>query len=265
MHPPFLLFKAFLFLSILFPTYFATDDERYTACTPFNCGNFTQISYPFWRDSQLEHCGHPMFKLVCFENKAIINITSEKFLVLDINFTTRILKIAREDLFGNLCPKNYNNISLDWDFYNYTSNDENSTLLYDCDPDVNTSKLATNFSFTCPINGKGPHPRDAYFVRQTNWADPSPLECRIYMRVPVLLLAVISFIMNSSLDVGYVLDQGFEIRWAVDEANCEDCKRSGGKCGHNVTTAEFRCFCPDQPYATACGHKLSPPSTCPSP
>ncbi|KAI4350943.1 hypothetical protein L6164_005345 [Bauhinia variegata] len=164
---------------------------------------------------------------------------------------------CKEDLFGNLCPKSYNNISLDWDFYNYTSNDENSTLLYDCNPVLNTSVFPTNFNFSCPINGKGP--RDAYFVRQTNWTDPTPLGCRISMRVPVLSLAVISFIANSSLDVGYVLDQGFEVRWAVDEANCEDCKRSGGKCGYNVTTAEFRCFCPDQPYATACGHKLSPP------
>lgn len=43
------------------------------------------------------------------------------------------------------------------------------------------------------------------------------------------------------------IDGGF------DNAPCNSCEASGGKCGLNTTNGDFICFCQDQPYAaTTC-------------
>lgn len=278
--PSFFFIKTFLFLSLFIPTYFASDhdaDEGYTACAPFSCGTFSDISYPFWSSNQPDYCGHPKFKLDCQNDNLTIDIMSQKFHIIDINQTTQILKIARLDLWVDpSCPKElYTNLSLDFAFFNYTTNDDNITLLYDCDPLPYASFVNVYLyplTSACPIYGDG----DAYLVSSKDLDNFIGLGCKNSTTVPVLKVALQSFLKNDvtyTLGVDYVLDEGFEVGWSgMDRDQCDICIQSGGRCGHN---ASFICLCPNhKPHDGICGKTPawspplsadSAPSTTPSP
>lgn len=247
--PHFTIF-FFFFLSILFPISFAIEkDENFSACEPFTCGNITDLSYPFWSDSQPDFCGHSKFYLDCNneDNNVTMNITSQNFHVIEINVTSRIMRIERVDFWENKCPNEFTNITLDYDVFNYTLNDQNTTLLYDCNTSYPTPEnLSSPVTFQCPIDGVL---RDSYFLVSTKWGNVSYLGCNIGLTLPVVGYAVKDFILEAS-DPEDVMKEGFEVTWELmeEEGKCEECRNSSGRCGRNVTTNEFRCFCPDQTY-----------------
>ncbi|KAJ6356844.1 hypothetical protein OIU78_004857 [Salix suchowensis] len=47
-----------------------------------------------------------------------------------------------------------------------------------------------------------------------------------------------------------MLERGFVLNWVA--SNCSVCDESGGRCGFNHTTYQFKCFCPDRPHARSC-------------
>ncbi|XP_024991589.1 rust resistance kinase Lr10-like [Cynara cardunculus var. scolymus] len=47
-----------------------------------------------------------------------------------------------------------------------------------------------------------------------------------------------------------VLERGFVMRWRAPD--CGICRDSGGRCGFDTPTFQFRCFCPDRPHRTRC-------------
>ncbi|BAU02764.1 hypothetical protein VIGAN_11234300 [Vigna angularis var. angularis] len=57
---------------------------------------------------------------------------SQTFQVIDMNKKSKVLTIARLDLLADPCTNDYVNVKLDPEFFNYTSNDDEYTLLYDC-------------------------------------------------------------------------------------------------------------------------------------
>ncbi|KAJ1405744.1 Wall-associated receptor kinase, galacturonan-binding domain [Sesbania bispinosa] len=224
--PPPYSFNAFFFLSLFFffPIYVAsTDAEGYIACAPFRCGNFSDISYPFWSRNQPDYCGDPKFKLDCQQGNVTTNIKSQKFHIVDINEKSQILKIARLDLLGlgesGPCPEKIN-VSLDLDFFSYTSHDDNYTILYDCCFDSYGSPVNIDPSkhFTCFKDG---NPLDAYIV----------------------------------------LNEGFEVKWSgVNGNKCDSCRNSGGRCGYNASANAFMCLCPNrQSYGGICYKSASAP------
>ncbi|KAI9088114.1 hypothetical protein K1719_030091 [Acacia pycnantha] len=224
-------------------------DEQFSACEPFNCGNITNLSYPFWSNSRPQFCGHPRFKLDCEGDNVTINMASKNFHVIDVHSNARTLTIARMDLWDTKCPKEFHNITLDYPFFNYTSNDVNSTVLYDCDPlqsAPNPVNLSNAMIFDCPING---NPRRAYFsLVGDRWFNKTTLGCRIHITVPVLGEAAGRFI-EYAIDPGDVIAQGFEVELElIEEGQCEDCRKSGGRCGYDetplasVSYLPFLCF-----------------------
>ncbi|XP_028800188.1 LEAF RUST 10 DISEASE-RESISTANCE LOCUS RECEPTOR-LIKE PROTEIN KINASE-like 2.7 [Neltuma alba] len=230
-----LLFKTFFFVPILF--YVTAANEQFSACKPFSCGNVISLSFPFWVDSLPAYCGHPKFKLHCDGDNVTININSQTFRVIHVNSAARTLTIARMDLWGTKCSNQFTNITLDYSFFDYTPNDEKSTLLYGCHPSSNaTLNSSTAVRFDCPLHGI---PREAYFLWTNNWTRTG-LGCRTSITVPVLGVALRSFI-----DPGDVIDQGFGVKWELKGGWCDDCRISGGRCGYNVSLDEFTCFCPD--------------------
>ncbi|CAJ2637060.1 unnamed protein product [Trifolium pratense] len=255
--PPFsFIINIFLFLSLFFliPIHVTSDGERYKSCAPFSCGNFTNISYPFWRvDKQPSYCGHPNFKLDC-ENLTI-EIKSQKFRIIDINQTSQLLRIARMDLWSYdhdgiiaSCPKKYINVTLDLNFFAYTTNYEKYTLLYECNPIPSNSYIpATSLSseasqvISCLIEGE---PSDAYLVSRAKVVDFMVLECKNNITVPGLKNPIIA----------KVLDEGFEVKWSgVEENICDGCLKSGGRCGHNAFENAIACLCPNQQSYGDCG------------
>lgn len=254
--PPFsFIIKTFIFLPLFFliPTYTTSDVESYTYCAPFSCGNLTNISYPFWNiNNQPSYCGHPNFTLHCQHNNLTIEINSQKFHIIDINQTSQILKIAKLDLWSYdatttySCPKQYN-INLDSNFFKYTSNDKNYTLLYECDPLPNpySSPLSPKVfqKISCLIDGK---PQDAYLVSSDKLIDFIAMNCKNSIIVPSL---------KSSLNEdSNILEEGFEIGWSdMEEDICDGCVKSSGRCGYNVSQNEVMCLCPNSQYFDDCG------------
>lgn len=46
------------------------------------------------------------------------------------------------------------------------------------------------------------------------------------------------------MDVIQVLNEGFEVRWILDQEKCRNSTWTGGRCGYNWTVNQFRCFSP---------------------
>eukprot|EP00257_Ricinus_communis_P026733 XP_025014147.1 LEAF RUST 10 DISEASE-RESISTANCE LOCUS RECEPTOR-LIKE PROTEIN KINASE-like 1.2 isoform X1 [Ricinus communis] len=255
MKPSSILSLRIILLSISFsPTYvYSVDDyEPYSNCTPFSCGNMSSISYPFWGNGQPDYCGLPGFRIDCEEGISILDIMSLKYHVIDIDPESQILRIARADLLDKICPVQYLNTDLNITLFNYTSNDENGTLLYNCD--LSESQLPNEF--VCPINDI---PREAYLTSPSIFKRDFASGCNISILVPVLGRAVMR-LLRAELTVLQVLNEGFEIRWLADQIKCRECLRSSGRCGYNMTTNQFSCFCPDQAYAGTCPGPLPPTS-----
>lgn len=271
MLPPFSFTNTFLFFSLFFfPTTHgaASDAEEggYTACAPFSCGNFTNISYPFWNSNhQPGYCGHPKFKLDCNQegNLTTIDINTHKFLVLEINQKSKLLKIARLDLLWGgdddpySCPKQYINVAVDFAFFNYTSNDDDYTLLFDCDAPSYTSSvnLESSILFSCLIDGDPDKPRDGYLVLSTKVVDFNVLRCKNRINVPVLK-GVFQSYLEKDLPVEDVLIEGFEVGWnwsGVDGDKCDGCIKTGGRCGYNASKNSFMCLCPNSNYLQSNG------------
>ncbi|KAF2298685.1 hypothetical protein GH714_024876 [Hevea brasiliensis] len=120
-----------------------------------------------------------------------------------------------------------------------------ATLFYNCE--LSPEALAFN-EFSCPINNV---PRDAYLMVPTVSRNEFLLGCNISIAIPILARAV-QGLLRAELTVIQVLNQGFEVRWILDQVQCGDCLRSGGRCGYNWTVNQFSCFCPDQAYSRTC-------------
>ncbi|KAL9324474.1 hypothetical protein ACSQ67_009331 [Phaseolus vulgaris] len=252
--PPSSLISTLLFFSLLFPTYVSSDAEGYTACEPFSCGKFNDISYPFWSKDQQEYCGHPKFKLDCQQDNVTIDIMSQTFQVIDMDQASKVLEIARLDLWADPCTNDYVNVKLDPGFFRYTSNDDEYTLFYDCGSLGYTSgsvDIEGALEFNCLIDGDL---RASYFVLSTEVAKLSSLGCKNSINVSVLREAV----KGVSL-VGNVLQNGFEVGWSgVKEDQCDGCSRSGGRCGYNASMGGFMCLCPNhQPDGEFCNKILA--------
>ncbi|KAL7240322.1 hypothetical protein ACSBR2_006053 [Camellia fascicularis] len=52
-----------------------------------------------------------------------------------------------------------------------------------------------------------------------------------------------------------VLRRGFVLQWKA--SNCNECKASGGRCGFDASSYQFRCFCKDRPHRVRCKTRKS--------
>ncbi|RVX13945.1 Leaf rust 10 disease resistance locus receptor-like protein kinase-like 2.7 [Vitis vinifera] len=249
-------------LSLSFPESACSEDISYSNCkSSFECGRLRHISYPFWGNGQPYYCGHPKFELHCERGKPTIEIKSQKYLVLHMHHETPILKIARLYDWLNesiVCPES--NTTMDCALFRYTFNNQNATLLYDCDPEFlppQTSELL------CMKNGK---PEYASFVTDTNLANRLASRCEFSVVVSVLATAA-QGLADHSLYTNDVLGQGFEVEWIVDGTHCRACIVSGGICRYNWTSHKFFCACGesgDQAYPISCPNPPEPPPAAPS-
>lgn len=98
-----LFFAAFPFPShSQYPKY-----PRECTSDMFSCGdNIKDLRFPFWGNNITtpENCVHTGFELRCVDSEyALIDIEGLEFRVLHVNQRTRIMTLARNDLFMNPC------------------------------------------------------------------------------------------------------------------------------------------------------------------
>ncbi|KAI6683438.1 hypothetical protein NL676_029351 [Syzygium grande] len=222
------------------------DFLQYQECAPFDCGD-QQISYPFRHNEQPSYCGYPGYELGCDGYNLTLSMVSQEYRVIHTNRSTQILVVARMDLLEDLCLQTYVNTTLNFSLFNYAFTYLNSALFYDC----NSSSTPRPYRFSCPTSG------DGYFAPDVDLANPLPKLCNFSVLVLTSseaqpLTPPPSEGGSHSATISEVLSKGFEITWIADTLQCENCNKSGGRCGYDWTRQEFNCFCPDGAYFTSC-------------
>ncbi|KAG8384104.1 hypothetical protein BUALT_Bualt04G0083300 [Buddleja alternifolia] len=242
-NPRYFLFILTILVSLRIPGYFCQNDQQYETCSrPFQCGDITEISYPFWGGDRPASCGYPGFRLDCQGDDLLINISSTTYRVLNIDNPTQTLRIARNDLWDTVCPRFPLNTTLDFRLFDYysASNDQNITLYYGCT--MNPMQPTLPNQFDCDVNGR--ISLSFYMTREAPGLE-SGIRCDRNISVPVNRTAaqVLAIPMVGSTAVlEDALMSGFSIRWSADDENCQNCVGSGGVCGYNQGTTSFACY-----------------------
>nr|GMD49980.1 LEAF RUST 10 DISEASE-RESISTANCE LOCUS RECEPTOR-LIKE PROTEIN KINASE-like 1.4 isoform X2 [Ipomoea batatas] len=217
------------------PAIFDPQDETYyRSCgNMFSCGDISDVGYPFRSENGPAYCGHPGFELSCNEGNTTIDIMNQTYRVLEINQSSKTMKIAREDMMEGKCPQNFFNTTLDNSFFEYTTSYINLTFLYGCHGGINNIPGITtipcgdiNDAYVLPPGGTG-----------------VSVNCSRSMIVPVPV--EVGGSINSTL-LMKELKEGQEIRWKMDSKACDDCTKSEGRCGYN--TNQTTCYCHSPPY-----------------
>ncbi|WZZ32537.1 hypothetical protein YC2023_015938 [Brassica napus] len=234
-------------------------DELHQRCSgPFSCGNKEELLfYPFWRSGR-ENCGHPDFKLDCSGEFPELDMSSVKYRILSMSYEdSPVIRLARSDYIGNLCPPDPRNASLSESILQLVRDTDLLTLYYDCNyllpPASAGSYIGT---FGCGYEGH----RTSYYVTRnlsspllkgiSDLLDNFTTLCRRNVSIPVSRQALNKLEESPSQDnLENALDHGFELGVNND---CSQCIESGGACGYSQNSRSFICYCVDKPHSRTC-------------
>lgn len=236
------------------PKSFCQNQQYYVTCgEPFRCGG-QNFRYPFWGGGGIRpiSCGYPGFELSCQDGSpsiAFLQFESVRYRILRISGSRQSLTVARDDLWNDICPRFIHETAFNYTNFRYSSGFQNVTLYYGCSlPIPNFPRQP--YQFDCPGNNTGNDNSTGFY--STLGMNPSGVECSRSISVPINQSAIQNLVNSMALES--TLREGFDIEWEANNAACDECTRSGGRCGHNSSTAAFVCFCSDQPYNLTCGN-----------
>ncbi|KAJ0256086.1 Serine-threonine/tyrosine-protein kinase [Hirschfeldia incana] len=227
---------------------FSADDKLHILCSkPFSCGDQTGLLYPFWISGR-EDCGHPDFKVNCSGGFAELSISSVKYRILEANYDSRIIRLARSDFIGNLCPTDPSNMPFNQSVLPLAPSTELLTIFYHCSQEFSQYVPAYFGAFACG-GGDDDDKKDYYVTR--NLSSPqlqaiSPVLanlsvfCDKNVSIPASGPALNTLQLNSSTDdLQKALEEGFKLGLNQD---CSICLTSGGACGFNRSSSGFICY-----------------------
>ncbi|KAF8113646.1 hypothetical protein N665_0047s0052 [Sinapis alba] len=249
---------------------FSTNELRDRCSRPFRCGNLSLL-YPFWT-SDREDCGHPEFKVDCIGGIAELSITSVKYRILEANYDSGIIRLARSDFISGLCPKDIFNATFDESVLPLAPNTEFLTIYHDCSrafPQYVSSYVG---DLACEDddggNNGGDDDRISYYVTR-NLSSPllngirSQLNdfgsfCKsVSIRVSGPWLYTLQ--KNRTQDnLQKALAEGFQL--GINQ-ECVSCLASNGACGFNQTSPGFVCYCIDEANNRTCSSRKKGIST----
>ncbi|PIN13947.1 Serine/threonine protein kinase [Handroanthus impetiginosus] len=227
-----------LFTCFLEGALFSSTDS--TPCLPQTC-NGLDIRTPFWIPSLQEStCGSPGFDTTCHENKPLIKINGDDFIVLDIFYKNHSFLLAKSDVFddGIKCPMPQSNFSVVGTPFSYGPATANLFFLYNCtnpyDKEtyrVDCASSANRYSFA------------VFHVEVLKHWNYSIESCQALVNTPVE-----GDRLDKLLKMNYteILKKGFVLQWNGGE--CSSCPRSGSglnvgrKVGIGVGAAAFSAF-----------------------
>ncbi|KAM2539831.1 hypothetical protein TB2_025083 [Malus domestica] len=225
-------FAFFVFIN--FPL--SSSFDSYTYCSnAFNCGDITEVGFPFWGDGRPESCGYPELKLTCSNDVTAIEIMGVKYRLLKINQGDQTLKIVRDDYCDKVCSPKFGDTKLNSKLFDYVVGSSDVTLLYDC----TSSSKAEDFS--CPDD-------EAYEDVAAIPADvpESPIcKSKVVVRISDATFFRIFSIQNATA-LEAVVREGFEVKYKVDSEKCGECVSSKGVCGYDWNLNETVCHCANQ-------------------
>ncbi|KAG2281018.1 hypothetical protein Bca52824_052238 [Brassica carinata] len=240
------------------PLHPPTVDELHQRCSgPFSCGNKEELLfYPFWRSGR-ENCGHPDFKLDCSGEFPELDMSSVKYRILSMSYEdSPVIRLARSDYIGNLCPPDPRNASLSESILQLVRDTDLLTLYYDCNVLPPASAGSYIGTFGCGYEGH----RTSYYVTRnlsspllkgiSDLLDNFTTLCRRNVSIPVSRQALNKLEESPSQDnLKNALDHGFELGVNND---CSQCIESGGACGYSQNSRSFICYCVDKPHSRTC-------------
>ncbi|KAF8080815.1 hypothetical protein N665_0921s0009 [Sinapis alba] len=243
------------------PLHLPTVDELHRRCSSFfKCGDQEKLFYPFWITGR-EDCGHPDFMLNCSGGFAELNMSSVKYRILSMSYESPVIRLARLDYIGNLCPSDTRDASLSESLLKLTPDNDLLTIYYDCDSFSPPAITGSNFfgELGC---GDYIGDRKSYYVTRSLFSHlPNEFSdlinkafCRRNVTIPLTIKALKEMEGSPSPDsLEKALDQGFELGVSDD---CSSCIKSGGACGYNKNSRSFVCYCEDKPHTSICRDKV---------
>ncbi|KAL4652073.1 hypothetical protein ACB092_01G206700 [Castanea dentata] len=256
--PTITLFLIIVTITLIYcPTSLRADNGNYLTCeAPFNCSNLVNLNYPFWASNRPSYCGHPSFQLDCSSNVPRINITTMNYRVLEINNSSRTLKVARTDYLDTICPAALVNTTIDNNLFSYvTSDDTNLTLYYNCLTPLAALPSPVFIQFNCSINNTN---FINYYIPSSQTLLTISSICNYWVNVPVLLSAVPTAITSDAVIAA--IDSGFMLEWDANNSQCDTCLKAGGLCGSDpITTSTFACHCTNGTFTSGCSAESTTP------
>ncbi|XP_044490409.1 LEAF RUST 10 DISEASE-RESISTANCE LOCUS RECEPTOR-LIKE PROTEIN KINASE-like 1.2 [Mangifera indica] len=244
-------------LCILSATVLAEVDPFYEACVRHEtCGDGQNISFPFYiRDKQRPYCGYPGFEVSCnSQGKPVLNLHNIDYIIHQIFYDKQFLRVSNAAVVSatnanttSCIDPRIQNVSLPEDRFALLSNQTDLVLLYNC-----STSLPGEFSKykegICEDNeNKTVGEVLALVENDPNLENVSKEFCHgDRVMVPVDMYGG----DGGGFGIAEVINKGFLLNWTA--SNCSVCEDSGGKCGFNLSTYHFRCFCPDRPHAQQC-------------
>ncbi|CAI9758407.1 unnamed protein product [Fraxinus pennsylvanica] len=254
------IFSLFIITTLVllyFPGSFCQNGGEYAACgAPFRCAGIQEISYPFWGGNRPDYCGYPGFQLNnCQGDVPILTISSIQYRVLEINSTAHTLKVAREDLWNNTCPRFLYNTTLNRNLFEFSPNDQNVTLHYGCSTSSGQPSPRPPHMFDCTVNGT--NSESLFTIGEDSPSIPgtgTDIRCDTNISVPVNETAA-GNLAGSTASIVLLQDalaSGFSLQWSANNRVCRNCIRSGGLCGTNQDSQALACYCADGTHASIC-------------
>ncbi|KAJ9537340.1 hypothetical protein OSB04_030073 [Centaurea solstitialis] len=223
----------------------------YEACVPKSCSeNGPNISYPFFiQGLQNSSCGYPGLELNCTNGSPILRISNNDFRVENIDYERRYLRLQTTVILPNhtvACPWNIQNLTLDPNRF-LIDNVTTTKLVFisNCSDNLNAS-LDRYRIRSCGRIGK----MLVMLANDTNLRTVDET-CGNVSRIGTLPVELGGGeVVIDGGNYAEVVERGFTMRWLA--ADCGPCRDSGGRCGFNNTSFEFRCFCRDRPHWLSC-------------
>jgi len=197
----------------------------YSVCKnqSYNCGNLSNIFYPFWGHNRSPECGSgDPFKLTCNDhhNTTSILIASQNFTVKEINTTAHTMKLVPAETVANICsPLSENGSESHTGLFQDSPSVQKITIFYYC-PRIK------NFPYGHFMCGE-----DAitYFALEYDrlFIDYPQLE-RCKQRLHTWSDAQMDF-SGGALALEKKLNEGFVVKYNVSET-CARCLGREGRC-----------------------------------
>ncbi|KAL7260405.1 hypothetical protein ACSBR1_006130 [Camellia fascicularis] len=233
-------FNLFVFTFFLLSETTSCVDSQYEACVPKKCGG-QSISYPFWIQGEQEsYCGYPGFELTYQNNHSILQIPENNYTVQEIFYGNQSIRISVSNL-GSECLPPIRNLSLEVGTFKFASSDiPYLHILSNCSLSLPGGLLDYN-RISCEAKNENVWGLALAMFGNNKNLSYALGKCETQVLAPVELNGydVIGDYME-------VLRRGFVLQWKA--SNCNECKASGGRCGFDASSYQFRCFCKDRPH-----------------
>ncbi|KAH0875271.1 hypothetical protein HID58_072633 [Brassica napus] len=242
-------FHVIICMLFVIPSCVFSANELHDRCSqPFNCGNQNGLRYPFWTSGR-EDCGHPDFKVDCSGEFAEVSITSVKYRILEANYDSGIIRLARSDFIGDLCPKDPLNATFNEIVLPLAHNTKLLTIYHNCSRAF--PQYVSTFVGDLPCgDGDGDDDDTISYYVTTNLSSPlldgirGQLDdfrssCKS-VSIPASGPWLETLQRNRTPDnLQKALAEGFQVGLNQD---CSSCSASEGACGFNQNSGGFVCY-----------------------